>query len=256
MARLLASREYKESVAGASVSAAPPQHGATAAVPVTVTPMHVKGSVIHYPRVHGLADPAIAAKANAILLAREQQSHKDRDDCLSQMRDMHRQPDNDTWVVQIDVRYVSVRYASLDVRESNYCGGPYPNDNISNPLTLDFTTGAELDWKRVFKPGALPDANTGPDPDHPPALVGAYITRVAKGAGGADPECQSGLADAIDGMFVWLDARRGVVLRPDLPHAIMACANEIAFTPDEIAPYVRDEKFLADLRRTMTAAHR
>jgi hypothetical protein len=157
-------------------------------------------------------------------------------------------PDAESYLVAIDVTYVSARYISVQIRRSSYCGGAYPNNGVADPLTIDLSTGAAVDWKAIFKPGFLPtDNNTVPS-----ALADMYRARYAKSGGAADPDCKSAVAEGdLSEFHIRLDARKGLMVEPDFPHAIQACGDEFAFTPPQIARYVADQHFLDDLKRNV-----
>lgn len=225
-----------------------PSPAAAATSAVTVQPMHSEGSLIRYPRVSGLADAALQAKVNAIFAAREKSAHEDREGCFDLVRDAGETPTDANFSVKIDVRYVSARYVSLEIRRSYSCAGPYPNDDVPEPLTIDLTTGTEVVWRKTFKLDPAPTESGGDLPDH---VVRAYKVRYAREGGRDVPECKGVIQQGFGNLFVRLDARRGVVMQPDLPHVAAACADEIAFSVDEIAPQIADASFLADLRATV-----
>lgn len=226
--------------------------GAAAAAPavspdVRVRPMHVKGSQVRYPRLVALPNAAVQKQVNAFLAQRETEREQNRVECRNTFRDTHQKSGKQSFNVAIDVSYLSERYLSLDVRQSEYCGGPYPDVDVPDPLTIDLTRGAALDWKAVFKPGVLPDPQG--NGKIAPRLLAMYQARYAS-AGSKDPACQAAVKTALNQLMLWLDAKKGLVVWPDFPHAAQACAIEIAFSPEEVAPLVGAPTFLADLKAT------
>ena len=246
--RLLASREYKGALAVAgSTSAAPP--AATGAP--AVTPMHVKAPSLAFPRLSGLPNNAVQNKINAALAARETKARQDRKECIDEMRGSGPPGVPGDFHIVLDVTYVSARYVSLDIHNTYDCGGAYPTDDAPDPVTYDLTTGEEVKWANVFKPGfLLDDADIG-SADATSRLFEMYAARYAKEGGRADPGCRKAVRDTPSSMMLWLDARKGLVVQPDYPHVMAACADQIAFTPAQLAPYIRDPKFLADLQATV-----
>ena len=111
-------------------------------------------------------------------------------------------------------------------------------------------TGAPIDWSKIFKPGFLPPENA--DESSPPsALTTLYRARYRKGADDAD--CRGVIADQdpfADPPAIWLDAKRGLIVEPDFPHAIAACADELALSAADLAPYLRDTTLKTDLIAT------
>lgn len=261
MPRLLASREYTQAMAeaGTSGQTPPPVKPASAPVPLvanptvvpTVTPMHVKASVVHMPRLSGLPT-AVQNKINAALAAREKQAREDRQGCVDLVTDAGQSARNVVFQMTIDATYVSARYVSFDIHNDYDCAGAYPTNDAPDPMTFDLTTGEAVDWAKVFKAGALPSDNG--DPDAVPGLIAAYQKRYPREGGRADPECNGAVQENLSAIVMWLDAKRGLVIQPDFPHVMAACADKIAFTPAQLAPYVRDAKFLADLQATVRPA--
>jgi hypothetical protein len=238
MPRLVASREYAEAMAEQGQSAPPP------AVAVKVEPMQIGGSVPRYPRLVAFPDPAIRARVNALFAKAEIEDHKDRDDCLANLRASHLD-DPEPYDVRIDVSYVTAHYISMQIRRSYNCGGPYPNNGVPDPRTIDLSTATDVNWQWVFKPGFL-DGPSGGDG----RLARLYRRRYAS-AHGKDPDCARAVAEQALNFSLRLDSRRGLMAEPSFPHALQACAEEIAIAPAEIAPYVQDARFLADLKATV-----
>ena len=199
--------------------------------------MHLDGSVPRYPRLVTFPDATVRAKVNALLAKAEAQDRKDRDDCLSDLRNGKVQ-DPEPYDVRVDVTYVTPRYISMQVRRSYNCGGPYPNNGVPDPRTIDLSIAADVNWQKIFKPGFL--ENDG-------RFAALYRKRYPS-VHGKDADCASAVNGQLLTFLLHLDAKRGLVAEPDFPHAIQACAEEIGFSPTDIAPYVQDAGFLADLK--------
>jgi len=234
MPRLLASREYTAAIAEHGKDAPPPN------VAVNVEPMHLDGSVPRYPRLVAFPDATARAKVNALLAKAEAKDRNDRNDCLSDLR-RSRVQDPESYDVRVDVTYVTSRYISMQVRRSYYCGGPYPNNGVPDPRTIDLSTATDVNWQRIFKSGFLESDGQ---------LAGLYRKRYPT-VHGRDADCMSAVSEQPLTLSLHLDAKQGLVAEPDFPHAIQACAEEIGFSPADIATYVRDASFLADLKSTL-----
>jgi hypothetical protein len=233
MPRLLASREYTAALAEHNKDAPPPNNA------VKVEPMHFDGSVPHYPRLVAFPDATVRAKVNALLVGAEAHDRKDRSDCLSDLRNSKLQ-DPEPYNVSIDVTYVTSRYISMQIRRSYNCGGPYPNNGVPDPRTIDLATATDVNWKRIFKPGFLEGDGQ---------LAALYRKRYPS-VHGKDADCASAVNEQPLTFSLHLDKKQGLVVEPDFPHAIQACGDEIGFSPADIAPYVQDAGFLADLKST------
>lgn len=241
MPRLLASREYAEAMAATGAPAPPPN------VTVTVAPMHTKGADARYPRLVAFPEANIRAKINAYLAKAEAHDRREHAECVKDQRANNIPAEEAEFSVGIDVTYVTARYLSIHILRSDYCGGPYPNDDIPSAETLDLSTGSYVEWQSAFKPGFL----NGRGGDSDGRLAALYRARYAKLTETADPDCKNVIADGPIQFVYWLDAKKGFVAIADLPHATQACAEEIAFSPAEIAPYVQDARFIADLNATV-----
>jgi hypothetical protein len=220
---------------------------------VTAAPMHSSGQNPVYPRLTKFPDANIMAKVNALLAAQEKADRSARADCLSQLKDAGEKSDADSYSAHIAVTYLSLHYLSVNVVTSYDCGGPYPTNGAEAPMTFDLVTGSAIDWSKIFKPGFLPPDNA--DETVPPsALTKLYRARYRNGPDDAD--CRSAIADQdpfADPPAIWLDSKHGLVVEPDFPHAIAACADEMALSPAELAPSLSSLPLLSDLRTMVNA---
>jgi hypothetical protein len=199
-----------------------------------VTPAHLEGP--HMPRLVKFADPRIQAAVNILFARREAKDRAARRDCLKQVRDNGAKDGDFQFDQTTEVSYVSAHYAGLRVRTSYYCGGAYP-DGTTEGIAIDLTTAKPVDWDAVFKPGRMNAA-----------LATLYRARYAN----SDPQCREAVGTGLDeGFALVLDAHKGLVAEPMFPHAIQACADAIAFSARDLAPYVADKDFLADLAATV-----
>jgi hypothetical protein len=209
--------------------------------------MHSSGQTPVYPRLTKFADAAIMAKVDALLAAQEKADRSSRSDCLAQLKDAGEKPDADSYSTQIAVSYLSRHFLSVNVVTSYDCGGPYPTNGAEAPMTFDLDTGSAVDWSKMFKTGFLPP----PDADSaapPSALTALYRARYRNGPDDAD--CRGAIADEdpfADPPAIWLDAKRGLIVEPDFPHATAACADELVLSPADLGPYLRDPALKTDL---------
>jgi hypothetical protein len=225
---------------------------ATPTAPIAAGPMKTPGPVPTYPRLIAFPNAAVKAKVNALLAAQEKYDRAARRECLQAAR---AQKLAGSWDEGTEVTYLSPHYLSVLVEWSSDCASPHPNDGISNPVTYDLTTGEALDWRKLFKPGFMPSADAA-DKAPPAGLITLYraLYRKDEDPKDADKQCQDAIADGSPfggSMIVWLDRKQGLVMMPDFPFVIRACADEVAVTVAALAPYVRDPAALADLTATV-----
>ncbi|MEJ0026568.1 MAG: hypothetical protein WDN01_11120 [Rhizomicrobium sp.] len=243
VARVLGSAALGVILAGLRISG-------LAAAP-TAAPLHTSGVKAVYPRLSGLADARAMARVNALLAAQEKTDRGSYTDCLSQLKEAKMTPDKDSYFEDITVRYLSAHYFSVEVVTNYYCAGAYPTNGAETPMTFDLTAGAQIDWSTMFKPGFLP-LDTADEHTPPSALTKLYRARYSKAKDDADCRQAINDQDPFSGApIVWLDAKGGVVLQPDFPHVIAACATPLTLSPAEIAPYLKDARLAADLKATV-----
>jgi len=223
----------------------------TSAAGVAAAPMHSEGGKPVYPRLTAFPNAAVMAKVNAALAKQEADDRDTRSDCIKTVLEAKDKPDADTYRTDIRVTYLSARYLSVNVVSSYYCEGPYPTAGAESPLTFDLTTGEPIDWKAVLKPGFLPP-DDGEDSAHPSSLAKIYKARYRK-TDPADDDCRVAVADPSWSFSptLWLSAKEGLVVQPDFPHVIAACADNLSLSAADLAPYVKTAAFLADLKATV-----
>jgi hypothetical protein len=216
----------------------------------TAAPMHTQGANPVYPRLAGLADARVMAQVNALIAAQEKTDRASRADCLMQLKAGGQTPTRDSYSEAVTVTYLSGRLLSLNVVSSYDCGGPYPNDGIETPMTFDLASGRQIDWSKAFKPGFLPSG-----------AKGSMLTRLYRAAypKDQDADCRSAMRDDdpfSEAPILWLDSKRGLMVQPDFPHAIAACAEAVALPAAGFAPYLKDAGLAADLQATIKPARR
>lgn len=216
--------------------------------PLAASPMHSSGAMAVYPRLKSFPDAAVMARVNAALAAREKQDRASLDDCLAQAKQASfpiRDGENRT---DITVTYLSRRFFSINVTAGYNCGGPYPV-SAQSPMTFDMTAGRIVDWKTMFTPGFWPPQ--GAD-GGVPGLTKLYRARYHPED--TDEDCRDAVmnqAPFTSAPIVMLDAKKGLVVWPEFPHVIQACADPVTLTASDLAPYVKDQNLLADLRATV-----
>jgi hypothetical protein len=226
----------------------------TPAAGVAASPMHTEGGKPVYPRLIAFSNPAIMATVNAALAKQEADDRDTRSDCIKSVLEAKQKPGASTYETDISVSYISPRYLSVNVVSSYDCAGAYPTNGAQTPLTFDLTTGEPVDWKTLFKPGFLP-SDDGDDAAHPSGLAKIYKARYRKADSG-DDDCR-GVIDDPSWSFspiLWLSAKAGLLVQPDFPHVVAACADDLNLSAADLAPYVKSTAFLADLKATVRPA--
>jgi hypothetical protein len=201
---------------------------------ITASPVFSQSPVQSFPRVSGLANKAIQAQVNKLLDARERNDRNVRTDCLRAYVS-HGKP---SYSELIRLTYLSPRLLSIDVRTSSLCDDSYPNFNMTYPLTLDLTTGRELDWHRFFVNEFL-----NPPADKPSLLLPLYLRYAPP-----SEDCNEDVNDPGTTFSFWLDStRKSLMARPSLPHVAQACAVLAAIPFAEILSQIHNPLDRQDL---------
>ncbi len=216
--------------------------------PIAVAPLHATGTQPAYPRLTAFPDETIRTRVNKLLAEREREDRANYADCLEQAKQANVKLGKDDNWMEITVVYLSRRFLSIDRNVQSYCGGPYPA-SAQMPLTYDLTSAQEVNWPTLFKPGFWPETATNGKLS---GLSKIYRKRYHFEKG--DEDCRDAIMKQDpfeEAPGAMLDAKQGLVVWPDFPHVIQACANSIALKPAELMPYVKDKAFLADLQSTV-----
>ncbi|MHB8284666.1 MAG: hypothetical protein ACYDD1_08320 [Caulobacteraceae bacterium] len=226
---------------GLPVGAAPAQG------PVAAAPMRTSGALPIYPRLTAFPNAAVMAKVNSQLAAKEKDDRDTRADCYLQIRDDKQKIDRDSFSEDIRVTYLTRRFLSVMVVRNYDCAEPYPTTK-ADPVTFDLTTGVEVNWLTVFKPGFLPpDQITKKTPRS--RLARLYWTRLPKAD--VDQDCREVLIESDpfgdDPPDIWMIAGRRLAVQPHFPHTLGACVVEADLPPADLAPYIKDANLAAEL---------
>lgn len=225
---------------------------ADAADEIAVSPQKSAGEIVHYPRLTHFPDTQIQKRVNDLLAAHDKEESENHASCQENLRENHQKMEKDSYFTSIDVAYLSRRFLSLQVNSAWDCAGAHPGSS-QQPVTIDLTTGKEVDWKSAFRPGFLTLTDPKTFQSRPGKLAALYRAHYAK-LPKVDRDCLDAIHDDefLDAVL-WLDRRQhGLLANPQLPHVVQACNEDIAFSAEEVAPYVTDPNLLAELREMGT----
>ena len=151
----------------------------------------------------------------------------------------------------VDLVFAGPNWLGLVTHHEYWCPGTLHGTFFTVPLTLDLSSGAEVDWASHF-PASLLDP--GAEPFGPGAVWGsAELTALyLSQATDLPPDCREEVAASEGRFLVWPSAAdRALVLMPaGLPHAVQACAD-IALLP---ADRLRASGFPPALTDTLVGA--
>jgi hypothetical protein len=137
------------------------------------------------------------------------------------------------WHRGVSVTMRGPRYVSLLASDDWYCGGAYPDTDLT-ALVFDLSSGAPIDWTKLFPPSLI--ATAGPSPGggvSDPILIGSprlwdFFVKTANTA--EHDECsdvRSSPAGSSTALMIWPNVKDdGIDLfAHEFPHVIKACAG-------------------------------
>lgn len=177
------------------------------------------------------------AKINATLQKLDKRVEAAGADCRTQLRQY--QPGasaSQAWKRDIHITMNGPRFLSLLVRDSYYCGGPYPNDGVPLPLVFDLSTGRTVNWLTLLPSGARAELETAAEGSQMGVIVWSRLRSMA--ASQAKGDCKDAFMDSESIEFaLWPDARQHALLAEPVsfPHVIAACASPVLIPVNEAA---------------------
>lgn len=168
-------------------------------------------------------------------------------------------PTADDWERTIKVTMTGPRFLSLVATDEADCGGAHP-DSDTLAMVFDLTTGAPANWVTLLAKSA--NASTYSDSITDGTKVGALVVPalLAMSKAKADADCKDAFQDP-QSYQLWPDAKSGkLIAEPfDLPHAVAACAEDLALTTDQARKLGFDEGLLGAIeqahRQSLPAPH-
>ena len=209
---------------------------AGAQTPVVATPLRSKTPRFRLPRVSGMSDKGIERRVNALLAQKQSEYVKELRDC--RRPDLPGPSGDDA---KMRVAYLSDNLLSLDVRVTVVMCAPYPQIDMAKPFTIDLRSGAEVVLNDFFQSDFLYSVV-------PKLYLSRYQTVGMNHT--ANDECLNELRKEKPLYIWWLDRKRGgLVVEPDVPHVMQACADEEVISWAELATYLRNEKIAGEFRK-------
>jgi len=117
---------------------------------------------------------------------------------------------------------ITPRWLGAALSQADECGGAHPNSGTVL-VAFDRSTGALVDLHSWLGNAALDRSEASAD--LPPTLRPAFRRLIMAEAGNVEPDCRDALASQ-EFWDIGLD-RRGLTFRPELPHVVQACADDM-----------------------------
>jgi hypothetical protein len=182
----------------------------------------VAHGIAAFPRIASPADPA-TARINHALAGADASVDRLAVDCKHYKG----------WQRGITVTMRGPRYISLLAGDNWYCGGAYPDTELT-PLVFDLSTGAPIDWLKLVPAGLI--AKAAPSPgggvSDPILIDSAKLWDLFVKTANADEhdECndvRSKPAGFDITLMIWPDAKDDAIdlFASEFPHVVKACAG-------------------------------
>lgn len=138
------------------------------------------------------------------------------------------------WEQGVRPVYVGEAFLAVEQTLGSFCGGAHPNYQTVQRV-FDRSSGAELDLTRWLSASAFAEERYGLRPISAP-LRELALRHWPESAGG---ECREAVSD----QEYWTLglSEGGLLLTPDLPHALTACEASITVPWSDLDPYLSDE---------------
>ncbi|WP_174298945.1 hypothetical protein [Sphingomonas bacterium] len=128
---------------------------------------------------------------------------------------------------------ITRRWLGAALTQDDDCGGAHPN-NAEMPVTFDRATGAAVRLHDWLTDAALDRREASAD--LPPTVRPAFRRLIVARAGDVEPECRDALLEE-NYWDIGLD-RRGLTFRPELPHVVQACADDVLMPWPSLARFL------------------
>jgi len=212
----------------------------------------VMSKVAAFPRVTAGPPPAAITRINSILAGADARVRRAATDCLR----MGKKPSDSDWSRKIAVTMQGPRYLSLVASDDFYCAGAAHPNTSTVALVFDLNKGMLVDWVKLL-PDLVQRAGTEEAGDG--STLGTVssnrlsdLYRDLAKRGGGDPECIDALKETEMNFILWPDAKQdGLVVEPDLIHAIAACGPPRTIPLEILRSLGVDAEFL----KAVAAAH-
>ena len=161
-----------------------------------------------------IGDDAATRRINAGLRERVPGPQEDWRGCITGGLDAHGS-DGDLDAT-LAPTLITPRWLGAALSQDDECGGVHPNSRTV-PVTFDRATGAAVDLYGWLNAAAVDRRRATVTP--------AFRRLIIAKAGDIEPDCRDAFADE-ESWDIGLD-RQGLTFRPDLPHAMQACADDV-----------------------------
>jgi hypothetical protein len=149
------------------------------------------------------------------------------------------------WTQRIFPEMISDRFIVAGDTAEVFCGGSYA-DSLTKWYVFDNQTGAIIDTHTWVHPDAFnllgPNAGLGTEIGYPEIETGFRdLIMAAFAATNPDNNCR----DFLEDVSIWniRPSKTGLILSPEVPHALKACAEDLVLDHAMVTPYLT-ESFL------------
>jgi hypothetical protein len=194
---------------------------------------------------------AAAERINAALARDRSRVGVAAADCVSSYKEANDgKTEPDIWTRGVQVNMAGPRFLSLWVADDMNCGGPHPDVRMLS-LVYDLSTGAPVDWLKLFPAGAKAELSEAADGSKIGFVLWPELDKRLISA--AEADCKDVFTDEPVRYLIELNAKDGVLwaVPGDLPHVSQGCGNPVELRPAEL----RRLGFAPALVDALEAAH-
>lgn len=186
-----------------------------------------------YPQITNYADEVVMATVNQALTDAFGQTSCGEDGAG---RDFE-------WNVVTTVDYAQQDIFSVNASGNYFCGGAYPTNNYTQTLTFDMKTGETITFPQLFE---------SYETDQAQILETIYAAQIelAKMSEGVAEEGSCSLVNTLDTLmnythdFRLATATKAVIVQPQYPHVIEACAEPVTVPVEQLLPFAPQNSLL------------
>ena len=156
-----------------------------------------------------------------------------------------------SYEVSSRVEYAAKDVFSIYASASFYCGGQYPINDANMSVTFDLKTGRKIEFENLFK------NYEGEKGEILTAIFAKQVANAARLAASgkeSDNTCEGNpdlfsIERLKDSSYSYNFSRVGVVVQPNWPHVIEACAEKVTVPYDRLQRFAAPDGILARVIR-------
>ncbi len=214
-----------------TINTPPTTQASTTGIPYTMVPTN--DPAFTYPQITSFREPLILEQVNQKIAETFGQAG-----CGPDTSD-----ETFEWNVVTTVDYAENDIFSVNASGNYFCGGAYPVNNFTQTLTFDMTTGELIEFPMLFESF---------DTDQELILETIYAAQITLAEMSADI-AEEGSCSVVNNLETLLNythdfrlatTTQAIVVRPQYPHVIEACAEPVTVPAEQLLPFSPQDSIL------------